>query len=274
MKRIAFLAMLFALTTAMATAAIAADLSIHIVFDVETDSTRFVQGEPVAVSVVVSSPAAMNAHYENIASGRDATKVPSVTLGSPAEPWVDSVKFTLLDSNGAVVPIRIYPNPVKENVVAIGAETFAEARFFIDPEESKRLKEGNYSIRARVKDVESDPLTLRVVKEGLAEPISRYVKFGRYHLLRGEFQKAAGYAYKVLAVDAHSLKGLDLLGDAFIGLGRYKEAYETFYNAIREYIRQYPPSKNPSLQANPPDLFFEKKNKAKRMLTQPAKRAP
>jgi hypothetical protein len=270
MRRVSFFAMLLVLTAAMATVAIAADLRIHIVFDTETDSTRFVQGEPVVVSVVISSPTAMNAHYENITSGRDDKKAPIITLGSPAEPWVDSVKFTLLDSNGVAVPIRIYPNPVKENMVAIDAETFAEARFFIDSDESTRLKEGDYSIRARVKDVESGALALRVVKEGRTEePLSRSLKFGRYHLLRGDFQKAAGYAYKVLAVDAHSLKGLDLLGDAFTGLGRYKEAYETFDKAIREYIIQYPPSKDPSSYANPPELFFEKRNKAKRLLAQP-----
>ncbi|MDO8525258.1 MAG: hypothetical protein Q7S07_02075 [Candidatus Omnitrophota bacterium] len=270
MKRIAILVMLFAVMVAGGRPAHSADLSVIIRFDVETDSSSYMQGEPVIVVLVASSPTAMNAHYQNIAAGTAAEKVPEVVLGSPAEPWVDSVKFTVTDNKGESIPVKVSAKGAQADAVTLNGENFAEGTFFVDPMESAKLPSGIYSIRARLKDVESRALILTIVPKEKEltgkESIPQLVKFGRYHLVRGDFQEAKGYAERVLAIDAHSLKGMDMLGDAFTGLGQYREAYATFTKAIDEFFVQNPPSKEPISSCKGPDLFAEKRNKLKKLL--------
>ncbi len=65
-------------------AAFGEDFSINIVFDVEADSTTFAQGDPVAIFMTASNPKAMNAHYGNLAAGKEVSGIPQVTLGAPA----------------------------------------------------------------------------------------------------------------------------------------------------------------------------------------------
>ncbi len=275
MRRIAFIAVICAAALCASGPVFCEDFSIRIVFDVEVDSRAYMQGDPVVVSLVASNPKAMNAYYADIAEGKGEGRASAqVTLGTPAEPWTTLVKFAVAGPDGSPRAVAFSATAPEQSEVALGAQNFAECYFFIASEETAKLKEGAYSIKAVIKDVESNTITLNVVTKE-REPsagkgsVPQFLKYGRYHLLRGDFQKAAGYGYKMLAADEHSLEGLNLLGDAQLGLAKYKEAYETFDKAIREFIIKYPPSKDPSSQENPPDLFFEKRNKAKRMLTQP-----
>src|SRR3989338_3438363 len=111
------------------------DFRINIIFDVEVDSKAFIQGEPITISLTVSNPKAMNAHYRNLGAGKEVNKIPQVTLGTPTKPWVNSVKFPVTDSEGTPAAVKFYANPVKEDAITLGAENFAQGYFFISPEE-------------------------------------------------------------------------------------------------------------------------------------------
>ena len=271
MKKILFLTFLFSIIMGVGVYAVfCADYTLFVSFDPFVDGKNFAAGDPIVVVLRVSNPRAMNAHYRNLAAGKEVNKIPRVTLGKPAEAWVGSVKFTIADSEGNVVPARFYATPVKEDMITLGAENFAEGYFFIAPEESSKLGEGEYSIKAAIGDMISNALVLRLVekeKELIGKSsIPQLLKLGRYHLVLGNFEKAEEYANKILTIDAHSLRGLNLLGDARTGLKKYKQAYDTFNTAIDEFFAQNPPPKKFSVNYRPPELFMQKRNALKKEL--------
>ena len=245
----------------------AADYQVAISFDVRVDSKSFIMGEPIVINLRVSNPKAMNAHYHNIAAGKAEKAVSEVTLGKPGAPWINSVVFKMTDSEGKIVSVKWETIAAGADKVTLGAENFAEHYFFIAPEECAKLKEGVYSIQAAVNNIGSNILTLNLLKEkgklSGKDEISQILKVGSYHFIRGDFKKAEEYAKRVLSIDAHSLKGLHLLGDALTGLERYREAYDIFKKAVDEYFLQYPPPRKFSVNYRPPDLFFDKMRELK-----------
>lgn len=238
-----------------------ADFQAVIAFDTKVDSSAYIQGDPVTLSLVVSNPKAMNAHHRNVGYGEN-TEIPIVTLGNETSPWIDSVKFAILDSNEKKVDIKIRFGPTGEGIVTLGSDNFAEVYCFITPEESGKLAADTYSIKASVGDVFSNELRLNVIKKKAApatrDTVQHLLKFGRYHLLLGDFKVANRYAGDILAVDAHSLKGLILSGDALTGLGNYRQAYDIFDRAIDEYFIKYPEPEKFSVNYRPPYFLTEK----------------
>lgn len=251
----------------------AAELNTVIYFDPEINSKSFVQGEPITLFLVVSNPQAMNAHYYNIVAGKEKKKMPApVSVGTSSVPWINLIKFTITDSAGKVVALKLSAHPVKKNKVNLDAENVAENYFFITPEDSQQLKADRYTLKAVLNNVPSNALTLTVTDKAKElnkqKQIDNLLKFGRYYLLLANFKQAEEYAYKILAIDKRSLRGLILLGDAQTGLGKYEEAYQTFNRAIKEFSRQYPAPRRGSLNTNyrPPDLLTEKIHNLERKL--------
>ncbi len=267
MKKIVFTIMLITSFVLCADIASCADFQAVIAFDTKVDSTAYIQGGPVALSLVVSNPKAMNAYHRNVGYG-EKTKIPIVTLGTETSSWIDSVKFAIVDSNEKKVDIKIRFGPTGEGVVTLGSDNFAEVYCFIIPEESGKLAAGTYSIKAQVGGVSSNELRLNVIKKKAApatrDTVQHLLKFGRYHLLLGDFEAANRYAGQILAVDAHSLKGLILSGDALTGLGKYKQAYNIFDRAIDEYFIKYPEPEKFSVNYRPPYFLTEKMNELKK----------
>lgn len=271
MRKIIFLlALTVLLNLGGARTGICAELKVVVDFDNAVDSRNFIQGEPVVISLLVSNTRAMNDRYYNIASGKEEKKVSNLTVGTADTPWINFINFTLSDSQGKVMPVKFYANPVKENEVALGADNFAENYFFITGEDSAKLSPDSYSLKAILDANLSNSLELKMVSrpKELDRPgqVDSLLKNGRYYLLLGNFSKAEEYANNILAIDSHSLKALNLLGDAQDGLGRFEEALKTFNRAVDEFFAQYPPPEKDSPNYRPPELFMEKINKLKQKL--------
>lgn len=241
----------------------AADLQVFINYEVGIDARDFIQGEPVIINLTASNPDAMNLYYQNLAYDKN-DQIAAVKIGDDKNPWINYVDFTVRDSNGEKIMVKFYANYAKENIVNLGPQNSASHKYFISPQDSETLKPGDYTITAVLRGQASQPLKLSIAeKKELSKEakLRQLYKLGKYYLLLGKFEEALKFANELLAISPADLLGLELLGDAQSGLGRYEEAYYTFDKAIDEYFIQHPPDGTGRYEA--PEIFAEKRNEVK-----------
>ncbi len=241
MKKI-ILFLLIGLLLLSINSAYAANLKTVIYYDVAINAKGFQPGEPIIIFLILSNPDAMNAYYQNIAYGNEDKKIIHTQLGTNKESWIKGIKFTLRDSQDNIVKIDVQATAVTENKVILDEVNAIEHVFYITPQETAKLKPDNYSLSATIDNAESNSLNLPVIANARRDnEINHLVKNGRYALIRGNFAEAKKIADSVLAIDKHSLLGLDILGDALAGLKLYTQAYKTYDELVKEYFIQYPP---------------------------------
>ena len=238
-----------------------ANLKLVIYYDVEIDSKNFLRGEPVIISLNASNPDAMNAYYHNLAYGNEEKQIFHKQLGSDKVPWINDLKFTVLDSKKNVVAVNVEAGPLEKNKVILDQESIASHRFFISAEDTIKLGADKYTIIASIKETVSNALAFTIIesKKDLSskQKVNNFVKVGRYALLKGNFKKAKEKAKAALAIDEHSMAALNLLGDALTGLKEYSKALEVFDNWLKENFIQYPPIPGDGTYEGP-ELTIEK----------------
>jgi len=237
----------------------AEQLAVFANYDPEIDSKSFTQAEPVIIMVVVTNPDAMNERYANMAYGSRENKVKSSVIGNRGSPWTDSVIFKVTDSKGREFPVSVRAASVPAKEARLDGANAAQCYFFISPEESFRFIPGDYTVSVTLAEATEAFLGLKMTaKKNVSGKAStgKLLKFGRYELLSGRFEQALNYAQQILSIEPENLRGMNLMGDALEGLGRYKEAREVFLKAVDEYFRQYPPDKKGTYEA--PDLLMDK----------------
>ncbi len=267
MKRINIILIIFIIFFLGLSAACAEQLGLFIHYDVEIDAKTFMQEEPVIIMVIASNPDAMNEYYDNNAQGKKEKKIKPIIIGKSNSPWTDAVTFKVRSSKGQEVGVAFRAASPTEKEAKLDAESSAKGYFFIAPEEVKKLGPGEYTVQAFIENAASEPLKLNIAATrqltGKAN-IPHLLKLGRYNLLSDKFAEAQKYAEQILAIEPTNLQGMNLLGDAQTGLGKYSEAYATFQKAIDEYFRQYPPDGTGTYE--PPELLNDKANDLKKKI--------
>lgn len=264
MKKVFFLC-LFLLSFSARVSCQAPSLTVVIHYDLETASETYIQGDPVLIYFVASNLTAMNAYNYNTAMGKELEKIPAVSIGSASVPWINAVVFKVTGSDNKEVPVKITAQAPKENKVTLDGTTAIKDVFFISPEESNRLKPGTYQISASLNGTRAEAIILKISAAGekalnTQEEMRHLLAWGRFYLVKGEYEKAEKSARDMLNRDRHSLRALNLLGDALTGEKKFREAYDTFMTAAQEFYRQYPQAKNPKKDLFP-EMFLEKMNK-------------
>ena len=176
-----------------------------------------------------------------------------VTIKAKGASWGSALVVTVKDSSGTAVKWPLHLEKVEEASVTVGQQDMADASWWLAPEETKSLPEGQYSIsvafdpRLLVGDPppsRSDNYYLTVAKEpaqldkDLQE--EKDLAFASFHLVRGETAAAGALTGKVLAANPESIGGHRLNGRLLFMSGKTNEALTAYGEALDIYYRKYP----------------------------------
>jgi len=179
-------------------------------------------------------------HLDTDATGAVAAGTPvffTITLEQPGaavdESWLSSVRFETSEGKAVAWSVRRLGDPHR---LAASQIRFTRIRYGIDPETTAQISAGSHAIRAAALlggvRIISDEVRFHVTAR--AEPTlstGQSLQVGRFHLEAGEFDRAHAIALALVEA-ADDTDAYVLLGDAFVGLGRDREALSAYLEAL------------------------------------------
>jgi len=171
----------------------------------------------------------------------------SISFARQDTPWFESVVF-MAETEGKgksrqLNPVIIKPYPLR--IYGLEPGTALHIRYGIDPEITKRWKEGRIKVRAGIRmangtdTVWTETLALdigkRVVKGIETMNAGELYLIGNYWLLRDECQKAKSFAEKIYRTDPGQFRHITLLAEVSECLGMKVEALRLYMDAFRRH---------------------------------------
>ena len=175
-------------------------------------------------------------------------------LGGP-KGWTHFIKFYILSEdiwkevNWPLNLLTFYPHT---KVAELDASTSCYVEFGLDPQDTSRLPQGEFHVKARAemvegKSVESNIVIVNLLREKLPEAKENeeetLLSKARYYYKKGIYDEAREFVDRALLVNPQSIQSLILLGDIEEGRKNLSIALSTYEKALDEFQRQYPDSR-------------------------------
>lgn len=174
-------------------------------------------------------------------------EISSVTIGSSNKSWSSMVTWKAANTkNGEEITLTVktLPNPSTENIAVLNENGYYQAYFGIDPDDMKKLTDGEYDITVIIEGESSEPVHLQVKKENMSATVANsedmLLKTGQYYWHSGDSKKTMQYADMILAKNPASVDGLSLKADALLMTKSYQPALDTYNKALKEFYKQNP----------------------------------
>jgi tetratricopeptide (TPR) repeat protein len=172
-------------------------------------------------------------------------EISSVTIGSPQKAWSHMIRWKAVNTKSGeetILTVKILPNPSTEMVAVLNEKGYYQAYFGINPDDVRKLPDGEYDITAIMEAESSEPVHLLIQKVNMPLAIANseamLLKTGQYYWHNENGEKAVQYADMILAKNPASVDALSLKGDGQIQQKLYQQALETYKKATAEYYKQ------------------------------------
>lgn len=250
------------------------DLSIN---DVSSDTIY--KGEPLVMHVSISNAfasygmewnAELDSHLESIKSQLDAElityeiykqdsleseqtrrSIEPVIIGTERRSWYEIIEIIVSVNQDSVVAWTFTPLGYSEEntIITVNGESYYFARFGIAPEATMSLAPGQFSIVAKINEVESASSDLLILPgempESLVSSDDHKMRLGIYYLEENKAGAALNYAKSILETNPNSIDGLVLSGEAYLLMDVHDLALNAFEQAMEEWTKQYPDAIDP-----------------------------
>lgn len=165
-------------------------------------------------------------------------KIEPFVIGSEVRGWFSEIKFyASLNGKEVSLPIRLLGKP-KMISAMMNENAYYSVPFGISPAEMEKIIPGNYEIEAELSGNRSEKIQLQV--NALKATDEWWMKeenmalLIQYFLADKNSAKVLEYANRILQLNANSVLGMTMKGEAFILDSKYKEALQQFENALSE----------------------------------------
>ncbi len=207
------------------------------------------------------------------------TAPPALTLKAKQGAWCEALLVTLKDAGGAAVkwPLHLVKQDAAE--LSLGSDDSATAEWWLAPEETQTLAEGDYTVTVAFDPQKVDGLPtdaaaprsdvwpVRVAKEPapLTAQLTTEKLFRQawFCLARGDLGNAAAMIDKLMAADPASIHGRQVKAMLLARQGKPLEALFQIDEAMDLYGRKYP-------HACPPDALLALHKQLLKLIPEPA----
>ena len=209
-------------------------------------SVDLFQGWPLLVQAELLHPRAFDA----------APGVVPLRLAAPEGPWTNAVHLEVRIDGKEPAPWPFHLGTDPKGPLALDAQTAGAVVWWLSPEETARLPEGDYQVTgvldttaASAADVwkgtaRSNTASVRVRKE--PSPLSpsqqedKFLLLADQDMFRGDAKQALARIEELLAKQPASIGGLGLKADVLAASGRTPEALQSYQEAITAFYKKYP----------------------------------
>ena len=221
------------------------------VFSLSADggaSIDLYQGWPLLVQAQLLHPRAFD----------PAPDVTPLRLAAPDGPWTNAVRLEVRSGRGEAAPWPFHLGTEPKQPLALDARTAGEVVWWLTPEETARLPEGDYQATGVLDAtggnapdswkgaVRSNTVAIHVRKEpappSASQEEDKYLRLADLDMFRGEARQALARLDELLAKQPASIGGLALKADVLAASDRVPEALALYQKAIAAFYKQYPHS--------------------------------
>ena len=189
-----------------------------------------------------------------------AAKTPqTITIKAKTGSWSEALVVEVKGSSGAKWPLHLVKQPGA--VLTLDANSSAEVQWWLNPDETQAIPEGDYTISISfdrqavtglpAKDLlQSDNYYLQVAKE--PSPLTKDPQMEKQYRLaelamaQGDSAAAMGIVDKLLAADPENIGGFRLKANLLAGGGKSGEAVEAIDKALSIFQQKHPDSCPPA----------------------------
>src|SRR5713226_285518 len=182
-------------------------------------------------------------------------------LAAKEGPWSGAQTLEVTDGRGQAQRWPLHLATVTEKLLTLTATKGGELIWWLSPDETAQIPVGKYRLLATLDTTQSaakDGWKGRSVSEPFSidlqsppaqlteeQHLARYFLLASYHLVRKDSQQAVGAINEVLKAQPNHIRGLAFKGDLLAADGKTDEAISLYQQALKEYEKKYPKSKQP-----------------------------
>lgn len=209
------------------------------------------RGWPVLVRLEVWHP--------RVASRKAAPMV----LGSKEGPWSGAVTLVVTNEQRQAQQWALHLASAVEKTLTLTATTGGELVWWLSPDETAQLPEGKYRLLATLDTTESPtkdgwkgkalsepfPLHMQSAPAQLTEEqqLAKSFLMARYHVVRKGAKLAMKAIDEILKLQSNNIRGLAFKADLLVAQDKKAEAFSLYQQALDEYGKKYPNSKQPPI---------------------------
>jgi len=207
-----------------------------------------------------------------------STDIPTVTIGSEAQPLPQLISFVLVDAGQKphALSARLMPGTVKAAVIKLDAKNAVHLSYGVDPKELSSFSDGQYQLKAIIdqsskpgelgKHFESNAVDLKLSDKSLElskdEDVTRLYRIGKFYIEDKKYDEALRVAQQIEAIDPGSPSADEVKGDAYAGQNKLEDAKQAYISALDKLDKKFkdftPP---PHTVLEPPTEIMDKLSK-------------
>lgn len=174
-----------------------------------------------------------------------------VVLGSDHLPvyLLVQIIFNNIQGDTLRVPVTLLNNGTIPAEFILDANAYYHLEWAIDRETIQFIPPGKYSVKVGLLEKYSNPVTVTVTTKPIPASVLNTVKMqtqlGQFALITGKADAALIHAKRILKLNASSIEGHLLSGEAYYTLQHFPKALKSFRSALRYYNKKYPELREP-----------------------------